>query len=334
MTATLLRGVVLAGIPLAMALGRIDLTWAMACHRAEALILGYVDTSVHTVPLELAGHRADLLYRVNSRYELAFEVGAVAGLKYLVTHWYLLVIVVGLMLFHLYDLRKVLSAFFAKGLLRQASSAGQVGAGFALGGVVGALLYAVSRHRGRGAGWVLGGVAGTVLLALGWIPVNVPTMIVAVFLFGVTNVGARLVLTRWRQELTPLDHAGGVRAASEFGRTAMSVGVDSLVGGAFRRDSAPTAPSGSSPACWYSSPPPNWRSHGTWPGFRRPTPCRHLSGGAGGYPGESPRPCRCQCDGRDRRWSCGSGKANICSFAWQRTSRLTVVAPAVDAASA
>ena len=144
-----------------------------------------------------------------------------------------MVIVVGLMLFHLYDLRKVLSAFFAKGLLHQASSAGQVGAGFALGGVVGALLYAVSRHRGRGAGWVLGGVAGTVLLALGWIPVNLPTMIVAVFLFGVTNVGARLVLTRWRQELTPLDQAGGVRAASEFGRTAMSVGVDSLVGGAF-----------------------------------------------------------------------------------------------------
>jgi hypothetical protein len=47
------------------------------------------------------------------------------------------------------------------------------------------------------------------------------------------NVCARLVLTRWRQELTPLEHAGGVTAASEFGRTAASVGVDSLVGGAF-----------------------------------------------------------------------------------------------------
>ena len=286
--ATLLRGVVLAGIPVAMALGVLHLTFAMVCYTVEALIRGYVDTSVHTVPLELAGHRADLLDRINSRYELAFEVGAVAGplmlsglmiwsdgivphivipvgfvvsagcylfvpersvggdgahnpahggtwagLKYLATHRYLLVIVVGLMLFHLYELRKVLSAFFAKGLLHQPSSAGHVGAAFALGGVVGALLYAVSRHRGRGAGWVLGGVAGTVFLALGWIPVNLPTMIVAVFLFGVTNVGARLVLTRWRQELTPLDQAGGVTAASEFGRTAMSVGVDGLVGGAF-----------------------------------------------------------------------------------------------------
>ena len=70
-TATLLRGVVLAGIPLAMALGRIDLTWAMACYRAEGLILGDVDTSVHTVPLELAGHRAELLDRIN----LALWVG-------------------------------------------------------------------------------------------------------------------------------------------------------------------------------------------------------------------------------------------------------------------
>ena len=55
-------------------------------------------------------------------------------MKYLATHRYLLVIVVGLMLFHLYELRKVLSAFFAKGLLHQPSSAGHVGAAFALGG--------------------------------------------------------------------------------------------------------------------------------------------------------------------------------------------------------
>ena len=80
---------------------------------------------------------------------------------------------------------------------------------------------------------MLAGVGGTLLLAVGWVPVNLWVMVVAVFLFGVTNVCARLVLTRWRQELTPLEHAGGVTAASEFGRTAASVGVDSLVGGAF-----------------------------------------------------------------------------------------------------
>lgn len=76
---TLLRGVALAGIPSAMAFGFISLPWAMGSYTAEALIRGYVDTSVHTVPLELAGHRGDLLDKINSRYELFFEVGAVAG---------------------------------------------------------------------------------------------------------------------------------------------------------------------------------------------------------------------------------------------------------------
>ncbi|BBX10325.1 MFS transporter [Mycolicibacterium aichiense] len=285
---TLLRGVVLAGIPAAMAFGLATLTWVMVCYSAEALIRGYVDTSVHTIPLELAGHRPQLLDRINSRYELAFEVGAVvgplmlsglmvfsaeivshivipvgfalsaacylliperpaipvedrnhahggawAGVKYILKNRYLLMVVVGLMLFHLYELRKDLSAFFAKGLLHQPHMAGHVGSAFALGGVAGALLYAVTVRRGSGRGWMFAGVGGTLLLAVGWMPVNLWIMVVAVFLFGVSNVCARLVLTRWRQELTPLEHAGGVTAASEFGRTAASVGVDSLVGGAF-----------------------------------------------------------------------------------------------------
>jgi MFS family permease len=287
---TLLRGVALAGIPSAMAFGFISLPWAMGCYTAEALIRGYVDTSVHTVPLELAGHRGDLLDKINSRYELFFEVGAVAGplmlsgvmvwsdgivphivipigfalsaacylliperaaedvagadghrshggswagLKYILSNPYLLIVVVGLMLFHLYELRKDLSAFFAKGLLHNPAWVGHVGSAFALGGVVGALLYTLTKHRGSGSGWVAAGAIGTLLLAVGWIPVNLVVMMAAVFLFGLTNVCARLVLTRWRQELTPLEHAGGVTAASEFGRTAASVGVNSLVGGAF-----------------------------------------------------------------------------------------------------
>ena len=285
---TFLRGVVLAGLPLAMAFGFLSLSWAMACYTVEALIRGYVDTSVHTIPLELAGHRSELLDKINSRYELAFEVGAVvgplmlsglmvwaadivshivipigfavsaacylliperpaipaedqhrahggawAGVKYILANRYLLLVVLALMLFHLYELRKDLSAFFAKGLLHHPAMVGHIGSAFALGGVAGALLYTVTQRRGTGSGWVLAGVGGTLLLAVGWIPVNLWVMVVAVFLFGVTNVCARLVLTRWRQQLTPLEHAGGVTAASEFGRTAASVGVDSLVGGAF-----------------------------------------------------------------------------------------------------
>lgn len=285
---TLLRGVVLAGIPLAMAFGFASLPWVMACYTLEALVRGYVDTAVHTVPLDLVGHRRDLLDRINSRYEVAFEAGAVAGplmlsglmvwsdgivahivipigfvvsaacylliptrtaqvsstgarshggswagLKFILAHRYLLLVVLGLMVFHLYELRKILSAFFAKGLLHNPAAVGHVGSAFALGGVAGALLYAATRHRGSGIGWVIGGVVGTLVLAVGWMPVNLPVMVAAVFVFGVSNVCARLVLTRWRQELTPLEHAGGVTAASEFGRTAVSVGINSAVGGAF-----------------------------------------------------------------------------------------------------
>ncbi|GAY14232.1 MFS transporter [Mycobacterium sp. shizuoka-1] len=285
---TVLRGVVLAGIPIAMAFGFASLPWVMGCYTVEALIRGYVDTAVHTVPLEMVGHRRDLLDRINSRYEVAFEVGAVAGpamlgglmvwtdgivahivipvgfvvsgvcyllipkpsapaaaaegsahggswagLKYILAHRYLLLVVAGLMLFHLYELRKILSAFFAKGLLHHPAAVGHIGSAFALGGVAGAVLYAVTRHKGSGVGWVFGGALGTLVLAVGWLPVSLPVMVVAVFVFGVGNVCARLVLTRWRQELTPLEHAGGVTAASEFGRTAVSVGVNSAVGGAF-----------------------------------------------------------------------------------------------------
>lgn len=285
---TFLRGVVLAGIPLAMAFGLATLPVVMGLYTLEALVRGYVDTAVHTVPLEMVGHRRDLLDRINSRYEVAFEVGAVAGplmlgglmvwadgivphivipigfvvsaacyllipktaeptaaadvkphggswagLKFILAHPYLLLVVVGLMLFHLYELRKILSAFFAKGLLHHPADVGHIGSAFALGGVAGALLYAMTRHKKTGIGWVVGGAVGTLVLAVGWMPVNLPVMVVAVFLFGVGNVCARLVLTRWRQELTPLEHAGGVTAASEFGRTAVSVGVNSAVGGAF-----------------------------------------------------------------------------------------------------
>ncbi len=106
-----------------MVFGFATLPVVMGLYTLEALVRGYVDTAVHTVPLEMVGHRRDLLDRINSRYEVAFEVGAVAGPL------------------------------------------------------------------------MLGG--------------------------------------RWRQELTPLDHAGGVTAASEFGRTAVSVGVNSAVGSAF-----------------------------------------------------------------------------------------------------
>ena len=58
-------------------------------------------------------------------------------------------------------------------------------------------------------------------------------MTVVVFLFAVANVCARLTLTKKRQELTPLEHAGGVTSASQFGVNAVSVVIKTIVGAAF-----------------------------------------------------------------------------------------------------
>lgn len=300
--ATFLRGVALAGIPLAMVSGSLSVVWAMVCYTIEAMIRGFVDASVHTIPLELARHSAGQLDRINSRFELTFDIGGVlgplvlsllmlsshrliphiiipvgfvlsaiaylfiphsktrnqpaetgeeasqrhqghhghgsmkgtwSGIRHILTHRPLLITCLGLMSFNLYPLRKLLSAFFAKGLLQKGSLAGHLGTAFALGGVVGALIYALIKHRNTGLRWVILGALGTLLLAIGWIPANLWVMVGVVFLFGVANVGARLTLTRKRQELTPLEHAGGVTSASQFGVNAVSVFVKTVIGGAF-----------------------------------------------------------------------------------------------------
>lgn len=306
--ATLLRGVALSGIPLSMMSGFLNLYWAMGCYTVEALIRGFVDASVHTIPLELAKHRTDQLDRINSRFELTFDTGGVlgplilsllmfksykllphiiipigfvlsaiaylfiprmvtspgktpgdekaeakapatdhhrgghghgsmkgswAGIKYIVTHRALLITCLGLMSFNLYPLRKLLSAFFAKGLLHNGAMSGEIGTAFALGGVAGALIYAITKHRDSGFKWVFIGALGTLLLGVGWVPANLWVMVGVVFLFGIANVCARLTLTRKRQELTPLEHAGGVISASQFGVNAVSVAIKSVIGGAF-----------------------------------------------------------------------------------------------------
>jgi MFS family permease len=288
--ATFLRGIALAGIPVMMIGGLLNLWLAMGFYTLEALIRGFVDTAVHTVPMELAKHEAGELDRINSRYEMTFDLGGVAGplmlggimiwgekilphiiipvgfvlssiayffipkraatvarahqahhvkggtwtgVKYIFTKHPLLITCIGLMSFNIYPLRKLMSAFFAKGILHHSASVGQIGSAFALGGVVGALLYAATKHRDSGSKWVALGAIGTFILAIGWLPANLWVMTIVVFLFALANVCARLTLTKKRQELTPLEHAGGVTSASQFGANAVSVIVKSLIGVAF-----------------------------------------------------------------------------------------------------
>jgi MFS family permease len=76
---TLLRGASLAIIPFLWATDRLTVFAAMAAYTLDAFVRGFTDTAVHALPLELGeGDRAEL-DRMNSRYELVFDLGGVAG---------------------------------------------------------------------------------------------------------------------------------------------------------------------------------------------------------------------------------------------------------------
>jgi len=76
---TLLRGAALALIPALWMTGRLTVLAAMIAYTLDAFVRGFVDTAVHALPLELGdGGRAEL-DRLNSRYELVFDLGGVAG---------------------------------------------------------------------------------------------------------------------------------------------------------------------------------------------------------------------------------------------------------------
>lgn len=286
---TFLRGVSLAIIPLLWSMGRLTLGWAMAAYTLDALVRGFTDTAVHAVPLEFGLGTREELDRLNSRYELAFDFGAVAGplllgallinkkgfaphlvipigfvlsaLAFLsmpqvaesksrverggtFTGWRtvlnnrrLLFSCLGLALLNLYPLRKLLSAFFAKSLVHQKAAAGWIGAAFGIGGIIGSLLY---NWRNRsGSLWVALGAGGVLALAVGWLPASVPVMIAAAFLFALTNVGARLAVTRDAQERTPEDAIGGVTAVLRFTSNAASVLLKFIVGLAFAFGAGP-----------------------------------------------------------------------------------------------
>ncbi|MFI5347391.1 MAG: MFS transporter [Elusimicrobiota bacterium] len=76
---TFLRGAALGLIPLLWFAGRLTLIAAMSAYTLDAFVRGFTDTAVHALPLELGeGDRAEL-DRLNSRYELVFDLGGVAG---------------------------------------------------------------------------------------------------------------------------------------------------------------------------------------------------------------------------------------------------------------
>lgn len=76
---TFLRGASLALIPFFWTTGRLTVVAAMAAYTLDAFVRGFVDTAAHALPLELGDHDRAELDRLNSRYELVFDLGGIAG---------------------------------------------------------------------------------------------------------------------------------------------------------------------------------------------------------------------------------------------------------------
>jgi len=77
--ATAGRAVSLSLIPLAWAFGALTLPFALAAYTLDAIVRGFVDTGVHSLPMGLAeGDRAEL-DRLNASHEFAFDLAAVIG---------------------------------------------------------------------------------------------------------------------------------------------------------------------------------------------------------------------------------------------------------------
>lgn len=145
----------------------------------------------------------------------------------------LLAPVAGLALFNLFPLRKVWSAFFAKAILGQPAAVGWIGAGFGVGGVLGALIYSRAAGRLSARGCVLFGAAGTAALATAWIPGALGPMLAGAVLFGAANACAELALLRRLGELTPAALVGRVTSVARVGTTAASVTLKALMAAAF-----------------------------------------------------------------------------------------------------
>ncbi len=165
--------------------------------------------------------------------------GPAEGLRRVLKNGALLWPCAGLAALNLYPLRKLVAAFFAKALLKQAAAAGWLGAAFGLGGIAGSALYG---WRGRKLGdrtWLAAGVLGAAALAGGCLTASLVPMLAAAFVFSLTNAGARLAVTRRLQESTPVELAGGVTAVARFSSNAVSVALKTMMAAAFSLGATP-----------------------------------------------------------------------------------------------
>lgn len=76
---TSVRSAILALIPILWSAGSLTLTTATGVYLFDSLARGVADTARNTMPIMLVGKNKNSLNRLNSRYQIVFELGAVAG---------------------------------------------------------------------------------------------------------------------------------------------------------------------------------------------------------------------------------------------------------------
>lgn len=168
-----------------------------------------------------------------AREEKKEKAGSIDGAKAVLADHRLIVGCGALAILNLYPLRKLLSVFFAKGILHSAAATPWIGAAYGLGGTLGGLVYSRWGRELSPAFWVCAGGVGVLGIALGWIPGTIGMVTAGSFLFAVTNAGARLVITRVVQQATPEDLKGGVTAVARGMSNIASVVLKAAVGAAF-----------------------------------------------------------------------------------------------------
>jgi predicted MFS family arabinose efflux permease len=144
-----------------------------------------------------------------------------------------------IVLLTLYPLKALLPAFFADSILNAPEQAAWLTGLFGLGAVAGAVLYGRFSQKHSPCFWFRLSAAGVVVLALGCLTGTFVAMALALVLFALSNVTARLSMTSTLQSHIPPRAEGHVMGATRFSVNLASMIVRFMVGAAFAMAASP-----------------------------------------------------------------------------------------------
>jgi MFS family permease len=140
---------------------------------------------------------------------------------------------IGILLLTLYPLKALLPALFADSILKAPEQAAWLVGLFGLGALVGSVLYSPVHGKISPPAWLRWSAIGVLLLATGWIPGTLLPMAVAIFLFALSNVMARLSMVSLLQSQIPQNAEGSVMGLTRCSVNLTSALLRFMVGLAF-----------------------------------------------------------------------------------------------------